>query len=235
MSNDETRAAHAAANAATNALTVAVVLYEGLTALDAIGPYEVLSRVPGARVEFVGAELGPVTTDNGMLGLLVSRTLAEVPSPDVVLVPGGPGDVVGRAGARVLEWLRAADTTSTWTTSVCTGSLILAAAGLLEGRRATSHWLALEELRQLGAVPVEERVVFEGKLVTAAGVSAGIDMALELVARIAGERVAQAVQLGIEYDPQPPFDAGSPHTAPAEVVELLRSLSPRAQEVQSRR
>jgi transcriptional regulator GlxA family with amidase domain len=231
MSNDETRAAHAA----TNALTVAVVLYEGVTALDAIGPYEVLSRVPGARVEFVGAELGPVTTDNGMLSLLVRRTLAEVPRPDVVLVPGGPGDVVGRAGARVLEWLRAADKTSTWTTSVCTGSLILAAAGLLDGRRATSHWLALEELGQLGAVPVEERVVFEGKLVTAAGVSAGIDMALELVARIAGETVAQAVQLGIEYDPQPPFDAGSPHKAPAEVVELLRSLSPRPQEVQLRR
>jgi transcriptional regulator GlxA family with amidase domain len=231
MSNDETRAVHAA----TNALTIAVVLYEGVTALDAIGAYEVLSRVPGARVEFVGTELGPVTTDNGMLSLLVRRTLEEVPCPDVVLVPGGPGDVVGRAGARVLEWLCAADTTSTWTTSVCTGSLILAAAGLLEGRRATSHWLALEELRQLGAVPVEERVVFDGKLVTAAGVSAGIDMALELVARIAGERVAQAVQLGIEYDPQPPFDAGSPHKAPAEVVELLRSLNPRTREVQSRR
>ncbi|HEV3046222.1 MAG TPA: DJ-1/PfpI family protein [Solirubrobacteraceae bacterium] len=223
-SSEQPRAADAA-----RAPTVAIVLYEGVTALDAIGPYEVLSRLPGARVEFVGAERGPVTTDNGMLGLLAARTLEELPSPDVVLVPGGPGDVAARAGGRVLEWLRAADRTSRWTTSVCTGSLILAAAGLLAGRRATSHWLALEELRRLGTVPVEERVVFDGKLVTAAGVSAGIDMALELAARLAGELVAQAIQLGIEYDPQPPFDAGSPHKAPAEVVELLRSLSPRAQ------
>jgi transcriptional regulator GlxA family with amidase domain len=125
----------------------------------------------------------------------------------------------------VLEWLRVADQTSAWTTSVCTGSLILAAAGLLEGRRATSHWLALDELAGLGAQPVEERVVFDGKLVTGAGVSAGIDMGLSLAARIAGDTVAQAIQLGIEYDPQPPFNAGSPATAPAEVVELLRARS----------
>ena len=125
----------------------------------------------------------------------------------------------------MLEWLRAVHETSTWTTSVCTGSLILAAAGLLEGRRATSHWLALEKLRELGAEPVSERVVFDGKIVTAAGVSAGIDMALALAARVAGEQVAQAIQLGIEYDPQPPFDAGSPQKAPAEIVELLRGNS----------
>jgi transcriptional regulator GlxA family with amidase domain len=210
-------------------MEIAIVLYERFTALDAIGPYEVLSRVPGAHVTFAAVQAGPVSTDNGALTVLVEHRLAEVSKPEVVLVPGGPGDVVGRAGEEVLEWLREADRTSAWTTSVCTGSLILAAAGLLAGKRATSHWLALEELRRLGAEPTGERVVFEGKVVTAAGVSAGIDMALELTARMAGETVAQAIQLGIEYDPQPPFDAGSPAKAPAEVVEMLRARSPRAQ------
>jgi transcriptional regulator GlxA family with amidase domain len=142
-----------------------------------------------------------------------------------LLVPGGPGEVAARAGGPALEWLRSAHETAAWTTSVCTGSLILAAAGLLAGKRATSHWLALEKLRELGADPVSERVVFDGKIVTAAGVSAGIDMALALVARIAGEHVAKAIQLGIEYDPQPPFDAGSPRTAPPAIVELLRDRS----------
>ena len=213
--------------------TIAIVLYDKFTALDAVGPYEVLSRLPGATVTFVAAQPGPLRTDNGMLTVLPERTLDELPEPDIALVPGGPGDVVARAGDPVLEWLRHADRTSTWTTSVCTGSLILAAAGLLEGRRATGHWLALEELRRLGAEPTGERVVFDGKYVTAAGVSAGIDMALTLVARIAGAAVAQAIQLGIEYDPQPPFDAGSPGKAPAEIVELLRSRSPRVQELRA--
>jgi len=206
-------------------MNIAIVLYDRFTALDAIGPYEVLSRLPGASVAFVAAEAGPVRTDNGMLTLIAERSLEQAPRPDVVLVPGGPGEVAARAGGATLDWLREADRTSTWTTSVCTGSLILAAAGLLDGRRATSHWLAMDELRRLGAEPVEERVVFDGKLVTAAGVSAGIDMALTLAARIAGDTVAQAIQLGIEYDPQPPFDAGSPRKAPAEIVELLRSRS----------
>jgi putative intracellular protease/amidase len=206
-------------------MNIAIVLYDRFTALDAIGPYEVLSRLPGATVTFVAAERGPVRTDNGMLTLLAEHSLEDMREPDILLVPGGPGEVAQRAGGAVLDWLRAADRTSTWTTSVCTGSLILAAAGLLNGRRATSHWLALEELRRLGAEPVDERVVFDGKLVTAAGVSAGIDMALALAARVAGDTVAQAIQLGIEYDPQPPFDTGSPHKAPAEVVELLRNRS----------
>jgi transcriptional regulator GlxA family with amidase domain len=209
---------------------IAIVLYEGFTALDAIGPYEVLSRMPGAHVTFIAAKPGPLRTDNGMLELVAERSLEQLGQPDIILVPGGPGDVVARAGEPVLEWLRQADRTSTWTTSVCTGSLILAAAGLLDGRRATSHWLAMDELRQLGAETVSERVVFDGKLVTAAGVSAGIDMALTFVARLAGDMVAQAIQLGIEYDPQPPFDAGSPLTAPAQVVELVRAASPRVQE-----
>ncbi|MEA2201942.1 MAG: hypothetical protein QOI89_2538 [Solirubrobacteraceae bacterium] len=206
-------------------MDIAILLYQRLTALDAIGPYEVLSRLPDANVKFVASEAGPVITDNGMLTLVAGHALEEVERADIVLVPGGPGEVAARAGEPVLEWLRKVDQTSTWTTSVCTGSLILAAAGLLAGKRATSHWLALEQLGRLGARAVSERVVFDGKIVTAAGVSAGIDMALALAARVAGDAVAQAIQLGIEYDPQPPFDAGSPEKAPPEVVELLRGGS----------
>jgi transcriptional regulator GlxA family with amidase domain len=206
-------------------MEIAVLIYDRFTALDAIGPYEVLSRLPGAHVTFVAEEQGPVRTDNGMLTLLAERSIDELSSPEIVLVPGGPGEVAARAGSRVLDWLRAAHETTTWTTSVCTGSLILAAAGLLDGRRATSHWLALDALRGLGAEPVSERVVYDGKIVTAAGVSAGIDMALALAESIAGREVAQAIQLGTEYDPQPPFDAGAPDKAPAAIVELLRSRS----------
>ena len=211
-------------------MQVAIVLYDRFTALDAIGPYEVLSRLPGARVTFTAREAGPVRTDNGMLSVIAERPLAELVEPDIVLVPGGPGEVTQRAGGEVLEWVRSAHRTSTWTTSVCTGSLILAAAGVLDGLPATSHWLALDALRALGAEPSSQRVVFSGKVVTGAGVSAGIDMALALAARIAGEDVAQAIQLGIEYDPQPPFDAGSPAKAPAHVVEMLRSASRFAEE-----
>jgi transcriptional regulator GlxA family with amidase domain len=218
MSDDSQRAEE-------EGMEIAIVVYDRLTALDAIGPYEVLSRLPGARVVFAGAQAGPVRTDNGMLTLVAEAALADLPSPDIVLVPGGPGEVAARAGAETLDWLRRTDETTTWTTSVCTGALILAEAGLLDGRRATTHWLAFEVLKALGAEPVHERVVFDGKYVTAAGVSAGIDMALALAARIAGEQVAQAIQLGIEYDPQPPFTAGSESSAPPEVVELLRSRS----------
>ena len=206
-------------------MQIAIVLYDRFTALDAIGPYEVLSRLPDANVKFVASEAGPVVTDNGMLTLVAGHALEEVERADIVLVPGGPGEVAARAGEPVLEWLRKVDQTSTWTTSVCTGSLILAAAGLLAGKRATSHWLALEQLGRLGARAVSERVVFDGKIVTAAGVSAGIDMALALVARIAGDELAQAIQLGIEYDPQPPFEAGSPEKAPAEIVDAVLAYS----------
>ncbi len=206
-------------------MEIAIVLYDRFTALDAVGPYEVLSRIPGAQLYFLAAHAGPVRTDNGMLTLLAERDLESSERPDVVVVPGGPGEVQARAGEPLLRWLRRVHETTRFTTSVCTGSLVLAAAGLLEGRPATSHWLALDELGRLGARPVAERVVFDGRLVTAAGVSAGIDMALALAAQLAGETVAQTIQLGVEYDPQPPFDAGSPDKAPAEVVELLRARS----------
>jgi putative intracellular protease/amidase len=207
-------------------MQIAILIFDRLTALDAVGPYEVLSRLPGAKVTFVAQEPGPKRTDTGGLALLADASLGELPRPDIVLVPGGPGRRALMEDGPVHEWLRAANETSTWTASVCTGSLVLAAAGLLTGRRATSHWNALEELGELGAVPApEERVVFDGKLVTGAGVSAGIDMALALAARIAGDQVAQAIQLGIEYDPQPPFDAGSPQKAPAEVLELVRAAT----------
>jgi transcriptional regulator GlxA family with amidase domain len=204
---------------------IAILLYNRLTTLDAIGPYEVLSRMPQAEVMFVGAQSGPVVNDLGSLRLVADADLADVPSPDIVLVPGGPGQVESMPDGRVHDWLRGADATSTWTTSVCTGSLILAAAGLLTGRRATSHWLALDQLRGFDVEPADERVVFDGKYVTAAGVSAGIDMALALAGRIAGDAVAQAIQLGIEYDPQPPYDAGTPAKAPRAIVDRLRGTS----------
>lgn len=204
-------------------MQIAVLLFDRFTALDAVGPYEVLGRLPGARTVFVADRPGPVTTDVGTLALTATATLNEVTSPDVLVVPGGPGQVARMTDARLLDWLRAVDATTTWTTSVCTGSLLLAAAGLLDGRQATSHWLALDQLPAFGAAPAEERVVVDGKYVTAAGVSAGVDMALTLAGRIAGDVIAQAIQLGIEYDPRPPYPAGSPRTAPKPLVAALRA------------
>jgi transcriptional regulator GlxA family with amidase domain len=163
----------------------------------------------------------------GSLILSAGAGLPDVPRPDIIVVPGGPGQHSQMQDGPLHEWLRAADQASVWTTSVCTGSLILAAAGLLTGRRATTHWLAVDELGRLGATPVGERVVFDGKFVTAAGVSSGIDMALALAGQLAGDEVAQAIQLMIEYDPQPPYDSGSPDRAPAEVVRRLRARSRR--------
>ncbi|MFJ4342524.1 DJ-1/PfpI family protein [Streptomyces sp. NPDC088915] len=204
-------------------MQIAVLLYDRFTALDAVGPYELLARLPGAETVFVAKERGPVRNDQDSLALVADRSLAEVPRPDVVLVPGGPDARAAMGDPEILDWLRSADATSTWTTSVCTGSLVLAAAGLLEGRRATTHWLALDELRALGVEPTGERVVFDGKYVTSAGVSSGIDMALHLLGRIAGDETAQTVQLLTEYDPQPPYDAGSPEKAPAELVAKWRA------------
>jgi putative intracellular protease/amidase len=206
-------------------MDIAILIYERFTALDAVGPYEVLSRLPDARVTFVAEHATPKRTDTGQLALLADATLDQLAHPEILVVPGGPGQVALMEEGPVHAWLRAADATSTWTASVCTGSLILAAAGLLAGKRATSNWQALEQLGSLGAEVVPERVVFDGKHATSAGVTAGLDMALTLAAKIAGEQVAQAIQLGLEYDPQPPFDAGSPEKAPAEVVEAVRAYS----------
>lgn len=205
-------------------MKIAILLYEGMTALDAIGPYDVLRQLPGAEVVFVGDTAGVKRTEHQPLGLVADRSLAEVPSADVVVVPGGFGQERVMRDAQTLDWLRSIHATTQWTTSVCTGSLILAAAGLLRGLKATTHWGYLESLREFGAEPVAERVVEQGKIITAAGVSAGIDMGLRLAARIAGDDVARAIQLGIEYDPDPPFDAGSPKKAPPHVVQLVRDL-----------
>ena len=202
-------------------LDIVIPIYDDFTALDAIGPYEVLSRI-GGRVRFVGVEAGPVVTDNGMLTVLAEATLAEAAAPDIVVVPGGVGTRALTLDPVWLDWLRAVHATSTWTTSVCTGSLLLGAAGILDGLRATSHWLELETLRQYGAEPTGERVVVEGKVVTAAGVSSGIDMALTLAAKIVGDDAAKAIQLVIEYDPQPPFDCGSVAKSDPAAVELIR-------------
>jgi transcriptional regulator GlxA family with amidase domain len=204
-------------------MDIAIPLFERFTALDAVGPYETLSRLPGARVTFVAAEPGPVATDNGMLRLVAERALDDLPAPDIVVVPGGIGTRAMMNDAHLIAWVKAAHESTTWTCSVCTGSLVLGAAGILDGLEATTHWMAMDTLASTGARPTGRRVVEQGKVITAAGVSAGIDMGLTLAARVAGDEIAQAIQLGIEYDPQPPFDAGSPDKAPAEIVALCRS------------
>ncbi|HWJ42771.1 MAG TPA: DJ-1/PfpI family protein [Solirubrobacterales bacterium] len=206
-------------------MEIALLLYDKLAPLDAVGPFEVMRNVPGWDVRTVAPRKGEVRSEDGSLALVADHALAEVTEPDLVLVPGGSGGRALMEDEELLAWLRQVDRTTKWTTSVCTGSLILAAAGLLEGRRATSHWAFLDDLRQHGAEPVQGRYVEDGKVLTAAGVSAGIDMALHLVARETGPELAQAVQLGIEYDPQPPFDTGSPGKAPEPIVELVTPIA----------
>lgn len=208
-------------------MQIAIPIFDGITALDAVGPYEVLSRLPGARVSFVAASDGPKRTDNGMLGLTADATLDQLPHPEVIVVPGGLGTRALMNDETILGWIRTAHETSQWTTSVCTGALLLAAAGILEGLEATTHWLSLDVLAEYGATPVSRRVVEQGKVITAAGVSSGIDMALTLAAHMAGEDVAKAIQLSIEYDPEPPFDAGSVAKAGEAVVERVRRASAR--------
>ena len=205
-------------------MQIAILIFEKLTALDAIGPYEVLRSVPGWEVKFVGPQKGPIRTDSGALGLSADFGIDEMSEADIVLVPGGEGNRPLMSDEAVLSWLRQIDAQTKWTTSVCTGSLVLGAAGLLQGKRATSHWAYLDQLGELGAEPVGGRFVEDGKVITAAGVSAGIDMALHLVGQEAGPEVAQSVQLGIEYDPHPPFEAGSPQKAPQEIVELVSGM-----------
>jgi putative intracellular protease/amidase len=205
---------------------VAIPLFDRFTALDAVGPYEVLSRLPGAEITFVGERTGPVRTDTAMLAITVDARLDEIDACDVVVVPGGPGTRAMLEPGPLHEWVARMHEGTRWTTSVCTGSLILGTAGLLRGLEATTHWAAMGELAPLCVATIGSRVVPhpEHRIVTAAGVSSGIDMALWLAAQIAGDDVARAIQLGIEYDPQPPFDAGSPAKAGPELVELLAGM-----------
>jgi len=204
---------------------IAIALYPEFTALDAMGPYQVLVHVPGAEIVLCAEKAGELSDENGLLHLRVDRTFDDVPSPDVIVVPGGTVTRrMAREPGRIVEWIRDVHAGTTYTTSVCTGALLLGAAGLLDGLDATTHWGAYDELASFGARPTEQRVVRQGKIFTAAGVSAGIDLALTLVAEMHGPEVAQAIQLGIEYDPQPPFDSGAPSKAPAEIVELVRGL-----------
>ena len=204
-------------------MQLAYLLYDRFTALDITGPYEVLSNVPGSESVFVAEQTGPVRNEHGTLALVADRSLDEVPAPDVIVVPGGFGNRSVLDREPLLAWLRQVHETTTWTTSVCTGALLLAAAGLLDGVQATTHWLARDTLASLGAIPVPDRVVRHGKIITAAGVSSGIDMALRLVQLMFGDQVTQAIQLGIEYDPEPPFAAGSSEKAPAPIVETVRA------------
>lgn len=203
-------------------MDVAIPIFDRITALDAVGPYEVLSRLPDTQVWFIAAQPGPKRTETGMLALHADAALSELTEPDVIVFPGGYGTRALTHDETSLAWLRHAHEHSRWTTSVCTGSLVLGAAGILEGLEATSHWLFLNDLAQYGAMPVSRRLVRQGKVITAAGVSSGIDMALMLAAQIAGDEIAQAIQLGIEYDPEPPFDSGSTAKASPEIVQIVK-------------
>jgi len=202
-------------------MQIAYLLYDRFTALDITGPHDVLNSVPGNQSVFVAENAGPVRNESDTLSLVADASLGEVSSPDIVVVPGGFGNRELLEHEPLHEWIRTVHENTAWTTSVCTGALLLAAAGLLDGVPATTHWLARDLLAELGAEPVSDRVVQHGKIVTAAGVSSGIDMALWLVQQINGDEVAQAVQLGIEYDPQPPLDSGSPEKAPQPIIDLV--------------
>jgi transcriptional regulator GlxA family with amidase domain len=207
-------------------MQIVIALFDRFTALDAIGPHQVLHHLPDAEIIFAAERVRGVSDESRTLTLQAQASYADVPRPDIIVVPGGPGEAAQKTAGPLQDWLIEADKTSTWTTSVCTGSLILAGAGLLKDRKATTYWLAHEELRHLGAIPQPgERYVFDGKYVTAAGVSAGIDMALALAGRVAGDEVAKRIQLGIEYDPHPPYQSGSPAAAKPEIVEYFTARS----------
>ncbi|HYO90166.1 MAG TPA: DJ-1/PfpI family protein [Pyrinomonadaceae bacterium] len=210
-------------------MNIAILLYEGLTALDAIGPYEVLSLLPGAKIQFVAKEIGAKRTDNGFLALSADYNFADAAAPDILVVPGSSTSTLApMADRETLDWVRLVHAKTRWTTSVCSGALVLGAAGLLKGKKATTHWIALKYLAKFGAEAVGKRIVEQDKIITAAGVSAGIDMALYLAGKIAGKETAQAIQLMIEYDPQPPFDTGSIEKAPASVQQAAESQLRRA-------
>jgi len=205
-------------------MKVAILLFPGFTSLDAVGPYEILAHAPGAEMLFVAKDKELVTGELEVFKLMASHSFSEVNACDVLIIPGGPGDAEAATDAATLAWIREIHETTQYTTSVCTGSLLLAAAGLLEGKSATSHWAAEKTLTRLGAHYRAERWVQEGKILTAAGVSAGIDMALFLLAELRGEETAKMMQLGIEYDPQPPFNSGSVAKAEPYIHEKLSAM-----------
>ena len=209
--------------------TVVILMFNGMTALDAIGPYEVLSKMPGVRLCPVGREAGIIECAGG-LRLAADGSIEQIDACEVLVLPGGPGIYRLLEDEDLLQWIRRLSDHSGWTASVCTGSLLLGAAGILRGKKATTHWLHWERLRNYGAIPTKARYVIEDKIVTSAGVSAGIDMSLKLVQLLTNETAAQAVQLALEYDPDPPFNAGSPDTAPQQVVELIRSATQRRED-----
>jgi putative intracellular protease/amidase len=204
-------------------MQIVFLFYDGMTALDAIGPHEILFRLPEAKVLRVAEHAGLIETESNHLILKAEYNLSEISQADVLVVPGAGNATSLREHPKILDWIQKIHQTTTWTTSVCTGSLILGAAGILSGHKATSHWAVLDRLSQWGAEPVSERVVESGKIITGAGVSAGIDMALSLAAKLSGQKVAEALQLGIEYDPDPPFDVGSPAKANPEIREALKN------------
>jgi len=217
-------------------MRIAIGIYECFTSLDAMGPFQVLSSLPGADVTFVAAKAGPVTDESGFLTVTAQKSFDALPDPDVLLVPGGITTGTLVPDHPIIGWIARAHRTTTWTTSVCSGALLLAGAGVLKGVDATTHWGVFDELARLGANPVHERVVRRGKIVTAAGVSAGIDMALTLAAEIAGVEFARTLQLVMEYDPQPPFDAGSPAKAGPELVNrALTAMMQTMQQLAARR
>jgi transcriptional regulator GlxA family with amidase domain len=203
-------------------MNIVFFIFDRLTALDAVGPYEVLARLPGARVTFAGLERGQVRTDNGCLGLHVDTFIDEIDACDVLVVPGGYGTRPLENNVIVRDWLQRVDKTTRISASVCTGALLLGAAGLLKGRRANTHFAVRHRLAEFGALPVAERVVADGKYRTAAGVSAGIDLAFSLAIELSGREVAESIQLGLEYAPEPPLDAGREDTAPAAIVAAVR-------------
>jgi putative intracellular protease/amidase len=207
-------------------MKIAILIYDGFTALDAIGPYEVLSCLPGAKVHFVSTEPGPKRAHTNFLSVMADYALNDISDPEIILVPGGTkGTMAAAEDPRILSWLRKAHETSKWTTSVCTGSLILGAAGILKGLQATTHWYARDFLQKFGAQYLSERVVRQGKIITAAGVSSGIDMALQLAKEVSGPEMAKTIQLIIEYDPKPPFDSGSIAKAEPSIVQLANQAA----------
>lgn len=204
-------------------MDIAFVLYDGFTALDLVGPYETLSGHSTVSPHFVADRTGPVPADNGLV-MHATATYADLPRPDVLVVPGSSRWAEALANTALLDWLAAAHRTATWTASVCTGSTLLAKAGILTGRPATTHWGTREVLAGLGAQVRHERVVRDGSVITGAGVSAGIDLGLTLAAELWGEEVARVVQLILEYDPRPPFDCGSPEKAGPELLAAAGRL-----------